>query len=160
MKLFPKALIFFLLMLSLSACKKDGDQPQDVDLLYEEQCTPSSSFHFGLSDLNGLWCADFEILSDLRNQLYIRAESQNGIVVEAFLKDFVNGTYTIDGERNRIVINRFGNIYQSYNDISGNLTILEYSPAQDIVGANFQFTAINYNSFQTQFVEGSFRIRF
>lgn len=151
--------VFLLLFISCDKTSQNGNQ-QEVPLTYEEDCQASSQYHVGLKQYNDIWCADFEILADLRNRLYIRAESVNGIVVEIFLTDYVNGNYALDGDRNQVIINRFGNVFQSHNGITGNIDIVEYSPANQIVGANFNFNAINYGSGEQQFIQGSFRIQY
>ncbi|MEX2590169.1 MAG: hypothetical protein WD334_08185 [Chitinophagales bacterium] len=154
-------LVLVLLSFILFSCDKNPNpgNNQDIELLTEEECEANNDYHLGFIHQNTTWCADFEIISDMRNRLYIRAESQNGLFVEAFLTDYVNGNYPLDGERNQIIINRFGNVFQSYNDITGNIDILEYSPGQQsIIGANFTFTAINYQSGEQQFISGSFRV--
>lgn len=154
--------LFAVGVILFAACDKNriSGNPQDVPLTYEEECQASSEYHIGFKQLNEVWCADYEIISDLRNRLYIRGESVNGIVIEIFLTDYVNGNYSLDGDRNQIIINRFGSVFQSHNTILGNIDIIEYSPANQIVAANFNFNAINYASNEQQFIQGSFRIRY
>lgn len=147
----------------LTSCKKNtGDIPQnqDIEFLTESECQVNNNYHLGFIYLDDTWCADYEIISEARNRLYIRGESQNGLFVEIYLTDYINGNYSLDGDRNQIVINRFGNVFQSNNTIPGNIDILEYSPSKRIVGANFNFTAINYQSGEQQFIKGSFRIAY
>lgn len=152
--------IFLLCFAASCAKQREPGSLQEIAFIMKEECQASSLFHVGFKQLSEVWCADYEILSEERNRLYIRAESLNGMLVQINLTDYVNGNYALDGDRNQIVINRFGNIFQSQNTMPGSLDILEYSPVERLLGGNFTFTAINYASGEQQFIQGSFRVQY